>query len=88
MPVFIHSWHGDFAKTKIVSESEYLGRAARRQDPKLLLLGCGCGARHLYRVRRPSWMRVIPMFRLYRCVRCGADVFRPRTGQRRHYPVF
>lgn len=86
--VFIHSWHGDFAKTKIVSEIEYLGRAARTEDPPLRLLGCGCGIRHLHRIRRPAWMRAVLMFRLYRCNRCGAHVFRPRTRPSRGYPVF
>lgn len=86
--VFIHSWHGDFARTRIVSEIEYLGRAAKRDDPPLRLFACGCDARHLQRIHRSALMRLVPFFRLYHCDRCGADVFRPRTSPRRGYPQY
>lgn len=85
--VFIHSWHGDFARTQIASEAEYLGRAVRQQKPALRLIACGCGTAHLQRMHRPMWMRFVPVFRLYACKRCGAYVFGPRAGRRRAYPA-
>jgi hypothetical protein len=88
--VFIHSWHGDFAKTQWVSEMDYLGRAVSGPSPPLQLFrcGCGCGTGYLRRIRRPLWMRWIPGFRLYRCLRCRAPVARLRLRQRRLYPSY
>ena len=84
--VFIHSWHGDFARTEIASEIDYLGRVARDRPSALKLFSCGCGIVHLQRIRRPWWMRLVLTFRLYRCLRCGADVFRRRRA-RGGYPA-
>ena len=88
--VFIHSWHGDFARTQWVSEMDYLGRAVTTPAPalKFFQCGCGCGTAHLKRIRRPLWMRLIPCFRLYRCMRCRAEVMRPRTRPRRCYVAY
>lgn len=87
MRIFIHSWHGDFARTQVDSETGYLGGALRRPDAVLKLFRCGCGTRHLQRVRRQLWMRFVPGFRLYACTRCGARVFGPRAGRRVAYPA-
>ena len=84
--VFIHSWHGDFAKTQITREIDYLGRVVSARAPSLKLFACGCGIAHLRRLRRPWWMRMVLTFRLYRCIRCGADVFR-RRRERGGYPA-
>ncbi|MBC5781491.1 hypothetical protein H8N03_00960 [Ramlibacter sp. USB13] len=86
--VFIHSWHGDFAKTAFAEEPDSAKRAAGDGYRRLKLIACGCGTRHLQRIRRPLWMRPVFLFRLYRCGRCGADVFRPRGGQRKYYAAF
>ena len=83
--VFIHSWHGDFARTEIASEMDYLGRVVTRRDPSLKLFACGCGGAHLQRIPRALWMRPLLTFRLYRCLRCGADVLR-RRRDRGGYP--
>ena len=85
--VFLHSWHGDFARTQIVSEFEYLGRAVSDRDSRLRVFACGCERRHLLRVHRPLWMRVVLGFRLYWCRRCGARVLRLPAGPRRYYPA-
>lgn len=84
--VFIHSWHGDFAKTQIASETDYLGRALTRRPGLPKLFACGCRSTPLQRIRRPWWMRPVLTFRLYRCLRCGADVFR-RRRERGGYPA-
>lgn len=85
--VFLHSWHGDFARTVIVPEADYLGRAIRHETPRLRLFRCGCDRRHLQRVHRSLWMRFVLGFRLYRCVRCGCNVLRLPAGRRRYYPA-
>lgn len=83
--VFIHSWHGDFAKTRVASELEYLGRAVTEPATPFRLFDCGCGTRHLQRIQRPFWMRAVIGFRLYSCARCKCRVLRPRTRQRWPY---
>ena len=85
--IFIHSWHGDFARTILAEPPDSVRRAAA-EGARLKLFSCGCGTRHLTRMRRPLWMRAVPIFRLYRCMRCGADVFRTRARQRRYYSAF
>ena len=85
--VFLHSWHGDFARTQIVPEFEYLGRAVSNEGARLRLFGCGCERRHLMRVHRTLWMRMVVGFRLYRCLRCGCRVLRLPAGPRRYYPA-
>ncbi len=87
MRIFIHSWHGDFARTEIAADRD--DRApARETPPQLRPFACGCGTQHLQRMRRSTWMRLVFGFRLYLCLRCGAHVFRLRTGQRPYYPGF
>lgn len=83
--VFIHSWHGDFARTEIADDVRSL-EARKRERAPLKLFECGCGVAHLHRMPRPFWIRVVLSFRLYRCERCGADVFRRRRG-RQGYPA-
>lgn len=85
--VFLHSWHGDFARTQIVSEMDYLGRAVTHQRAALRLFACGCERRHLMRVHRNPWMRLFVGLRLYKCLRCGARVLRLPAGPRRYYPA-
>lgn len=50
----------------------------RMREGALCWFGCGCGAGSLVRVMRSRWMRMVPLFALYECVRCGAKVFRTR----------
>ena len=85
--VFIHSWHGDFARTEIASEIDYLGRFVAKPPASFRLFACGCGTAGLERIRRPLWLRVVFSFRLYRCCRCGADVFTRRLGRRGYPPL-
>lgn len=69
-------------------------RAARQEEPgrakpaPLRLFACGCGTRHLSRIDRVAWMRLLPRFRLYRCANCGARVLRTRIRQRLYGPVY
>ena len=84
--IFIHSWHGDFARTEIASEIESPGPAVGQGHAPLKLFACGCDGTRLMRIRRPLWMRVVLTFRLYRCLRCGARVFR-RRRDRGGYPA-
>jgi hypothetical protein len=86
--VFIHSWHGDFAKTETFRESEYLGRAVSDARRRFRFLRCGCGTKHLLRIRRPLWLRILFPFRLYRCETCRATVFAWRIERQRAYPVY
>jgi hypothetical protein len=50
---------------------------ASGNDP-LRLFRCGCESSRLARIRRKSWMRLLPYFRLYKCRECGSRVLRPR----------
>jgi hypothetical protein len=79
-PVYVHSAARDFAETQRMPEAAYLGRLP--DGAKLALFGCGCGKARLTRISRTPWMRVLPLFRLYRCLDCGAKVFRVRVRQR------
>lgn len=36
-----------------------------------LFSACPCGIDHLKRMRRSTWMRMLPWLRLYRCDNCG-----------------
>lgn len=49
---------------------------------------CECSKPSFKRVRRPAWMRVLPLLRLYRCLACGRNVLRTRVGLRDVYPLF
>lgn len=80
--IFIHSWNGDFARTEIESPDTVQGHG----HAPLKLFACGCGEAQLRRIRRPFWMRVVFTFRLYRCLQCGAMVFR-RRRERGGYPA-
>ena len=77
----------DFAETAPLTESAYLDRPdAFAQPPQpLRLFGCGCGKGYLQRVARARWMRLLPGFRLYLCVRCLQQVLRPRVRQQHVY---
>lgn len=85
--VFIHSWHGDFARTQIAADSDDRRRRDGEPPACFRLFTCGCGTARLERIRRPFWMRVVRSFRLYRCGRCAAVVFRRRLGRRDYPPV-
>lgn len=84
--VFIHSWHGDFARTEIASDIDRPGRF-RETRASFQLFACGCDTPGLKRIRRPLWLRVVFSFRLYRCQRCGAVVFTRRLGRRGYPPI-
>lgn len=81
--VYIHSSKADFAQTQVLSEGAYLGRRLRKGG--LRLLRCGCARGDLVRIYRHWWMRLLPLFRQYRCLRCGARVLRWRMRQQRVY---
>lgn len=36
-----------------------------------LFSACPCGIDHLKRMRRSTWMRLLPWLRLFRCDNCG-----------------
>lgn len=82
--VYLHSATREFADTMLQSESAYLGRSLG-QEGVLRFLACGCGPRGLVRIRRARWMQVLPGFRHYRCLVCGARVLRPRLRNRLGY---
>lgn len=82
--VYLHSVSREFADTMLQSESAYLGRSLR-QEGALRFLGCGCGSRGLVRIRRARWMQMLPGFRHYRCLDCGARVLRLRLRNRLGY---
>ena len=42
----------------------------------MMLKPCGCSASRLSRIRRPFWMRLIPLARLYYCYGCNERVLR------------
>ena len=77
----------EFAETAPLNEAVYLDRpdAFVPPEPPLRLFGCGCGKAHLQRMARSWWMRLLPGFRLYLCVRCLQLVLRPRMRQRHVY---
>ena len=82
--VYLHSPASDFAETQRLSEWAYLGRHLRAEQP-LRLFGCACADAKLVRIGRSRWMRLVAAFRLYRCLACGARVFRSRFRQRGVY---
>lgn len=82
--IYLHSPSSDFAETQRLSEWAYLGRHLRAEQP-LRLVGCGCADARLVRIGRSRWMRLVPTFRLYRCLACGAKVLRTRFRQRGVY---
>jgi hypothetical protein len=82
--IYLHSPSSDFAETQRLSEWAYLGRHPRAEQP-LRLVGCGCADAKLVRIGRSPWMRFVLCFRLYRCIACGAKVFRTRFRQRGVY---
>jgi hypothetical protein len=82
--VYIHSLTREFADTEIQPAGQYLGRSLGANGV-LRLIGCACGPRGLVRIRRAAWMRVFPGFRQYRCLACGARIFRPRLRDRLGY---
>lgn len=67
----------DFAPTEPLEDTAGSGR--------LRLFGCGCGSEFLQRTRRSWWMRLLPRFRVYLCLRCGDTVLRSRVRQRHVY---
>lgn len=73
----------DFAPTQPLEDSA--GRAFAEDGGRLRLFGCGCGKDFLQRSGRSSWMRLLPRFRLYLCLRCGDSVLRWRLRQRHAY---
>jgi hypothetical protein len=81
--VYVHSVHRDFQQTQVLPEPAYLGRCVR--PGKMMFLDCGCDHQKWLRVRRLLWMRLVPSFRFYHCLHCGARVFRPRIRQRGLY---
>lgn len=83
--IYLHSWHGDFAKTQVLTESAYLGRCVLKADAPLRAFRCGCCPPQLVRIPRARWMRLLPLFRLYWCQGCGQKVLRTRTRQRFPY---
>jgi hypothetical protein len=75
--------HNEFDETAPLREAVYLGRPNAYAPPPLRLLGCGCGKRHLQRIDRLAWMRLLlPGFGLYFCMRCLKRVLRPRARVR------
>jgi hypothetical protein len=74
----------DFAETAPLNEDVYLGRPGAFSAPPLRLFTCGCDRRHLQRITRNWWMRLIPGFGLFLCLRCGSRVLHPRFRQ--HHP--
>jgi DNA-directed RNA polymerase subunit RPC12/RpoP len=82
--VYLHSASREFADTEVQPAGRYLGRSLRAAGV-LKLIACGCGSRGLVRIRRAAWMRVFPAFRQYRCLACGARIFRPRLRDRLGY---
>jgi hypothetical protein len=81
--IYLHSIQRDFAPTEVLPEPAYLGRHGGKG--RLTYFDCGCNGRKWMRISRLSWMRVVPFFRLYRCLHCGLRVFRPRVQQRGLY---
>lgn len=71
----------DFAPTEPLGDAA--GPAAG--SGRLRLFGCGCGSEFLQRTRRSWWMRLLPRFRVYLCLRCGHTVLRSRVRQRHVY---
>jgi hypothetical protein len=82
--IYLHSSTRDFAATQPLDEAAYLGRSLKR-GARLSLMGCGCSSRWLVRIRRAAWMRLVPGFRYYSCLCCGAMIFRPRLRNRLGY---
>lgn len=85
LAVYLHSTRADFADTRRLPEADYLGRCLRPGPLKLFGCGCGSGSAKLVRIGRSAWMRLLPFFRLYRCLACGHRVLRTRTRQRVAY---
>lgn len=81
--ISLDSFHSGFAETRRMPEALYLGRSFR--ELPLKWLGCGCRKTHLVRIPRAPWMRLLPRFRQYCCLACGASVLRPRMRQRHPY---
>ena len=80
----------EFAETAPLREAVYLGRPDAFAPPPLRVFGCGCGQRHLQRIERTGWMRLLPGFALYQCLRCARRVLRlrvrPQHGYSAPYP--
>ncbi len=68
----LHAPDSGFADTQPLSDAAH----ARRNTLKFF--HCDCSAAPLVRIVRPAWMRLLPLFRLYRCLDCGARVLRVR----------
>jgi hypothetical protein len=85
--IYLHSRHADFADTQRLTQNAYLGRPLNPAHLELCVFscGCGCGKDHLLRIPRSFWMRLLPLFRLYRCGRCFQRVLRTRIRQRHVY---
>lgn len=83
--IYLHSARTDFAQTQRMPAFEYLGRHLDHREQPFGWFACGCGKVHLVRVPRSRLMRLMPMFRLYMCRKCGQQVFRPRMRQRPFY---
>jgi hypothetical protein len=75
----------DFADTAPQREAVYLGRPDAYAPPPLRVFGCGCGKRHLQRIERTWWMRLLPAFALYQCLGCGRRVLRFRMRPQHAY---
>lgn len=81
--VYMHSASRDFSETQRLPEALYLGRFPERTS--LVFFHCACENPNLTRIGRAPWMRVLPFFRLYRCLACGSKVYRIRARQRTAY---
>jgi hypothetical protein len=83
--IFLHSPRRDFAETQWMSEADYLGRSLRSRSRPLTFFGCGCGTKYLVRIRRAHWMRLLPLMRHYKCLRCESRILRRGLPYRTPY---
>lgn len=61
------------------AETEPLLLRGPRAHQRLGWMRCGCTDSQLVRIPRSSWMRVLPMLRLYTCISCGRRVMLARS---------
>ena len=71
----------DFAESAPALESVRPARAGSDGPRPLRLFSCGCGSQFLRRIHRAWWMRLLPGFGQYLCLRCDRRVLRPRLRQ-------
>jgi hypothetical protein len=71
----------DFTESAPALESVRPARAGADGPRPLRLFSCGCGPQFLRRIHRAWWMRLLPGFGQYLCLRCDQRVLRPRLRQ-------